>query len=61
MIESYLDAAIRQAQERAKFLKAKIPRPVKAAELVALQRLCDTRIDDIMETGANHGQQYFFN
>lgn len=48
MIEPYLDAAIRQARERAKLLKAKIPQPVKAAELVALQRLCETRIDGII-------------
>ncbi len=48
MIERYLDAAIRQTQERATLLKAKIPQPVKAMELVALQRLCEARIDDII-------------
>lgn len=48
MIEPYLDAAIRQARERAKLLKTKIPRPARAAELVALQRLCETRIDSII-------------
>lgn len=48
MIEHYLEAAIRQAQERAKLLKAKMPQPVKAAEFVALQQLCDSRIDDII-------------
>jgi hypothetical protein len=48
MIEDYLETAIRQAQERAKLLKAKIPQPVKAAEFVALQQLCESRIDDII-------------
>jgi hypothetical protein len=48
MIESYLDSAIRQTRERAKLLKGKIPHPVKAAELVALQRLCEDRIDSII-------------
>lgn len=48
MIEVYLDAAIRQARERARLLQAKIPRPVPAAELIALQRLCEDRLDDII-------------
>ncbi|MBI4583218.1 MAG: hypothetical protein HY717_04265 [Planctomycetes bacterium] len=48
MIEVYLDAAIRQARERAKLLKKKIPQPVKAVELVALQTLCEARIDGII-------------
>lgn len=48
MIESYLDSAIRQTRDRAKLLKGKIPHPVKAAELVALQRLCEDRIDVII-------------
>ena len=48
MIKPYLDAAIRQARERAKLLKVKIPQPVRATELVALQRLCETRIDGII-------------
>jgi hypothetical protein len=48
MIESYFDAAIRQTRERAKLLKGKIPQPVKAPELVSLQRLCETRIDSII-------------
>ncbi len=49
MIEQYLEAAIRQAQERAKLLKVKMPQPMKAAEFVALQQLCDSRIDDIID------------
>ncbi|CAI82366.1 hypothetical protein [Dehalococcoides mccartyi] len=48
MIETYLEAAIRQAQERAKLLKAKMPQPVKATEFIALQQLCDNRIDEII-------------
>ena len=48
MIEPYLEAAIRQARERAKLLKSKMPQPVKAAEFVALQQLCENRIDDII-------------
>ena len=49
MIEPYWDAAIQQGRERARLLKAKIPHPVKAAELVALQQLCESRIDDIID------------
>lgn len=48
MIGPYLTAAIGQARERARVLKAKIPRPVRAAELVALQRLCEDRIDAVI-------------
>lgn len=48
MIASYLDAAIRQARERAKLLKTKIPRPVKAPELIPLQRLCENSLDIII-------------
>jgi hypothetical protein len=48
MIEHYLEAAIRQAQERAKLLKVKMPQPVRAPEFVALQQLCDNKIDDII-------------
>lgn len=48
MIEPYLDAAIRQARERARHLKGKIPQPVKSAEFVALQQLCESRLDSII-------------
>jgi hypothetical protein len=48
MIEAYLGSAIRQTRERAKLLKGKIPHPVKAAELISLQRLCEDRIDVII-------------
>jgi hypothetical protein len=48
MIEQYLEAAIRQAQERAKVLKGKIPNPVRAPELISLQRLCEERIDSLI-------------
>lgn len=48
MIESYLEAAISQARERAKLLKGKIPKPVKATELIALQQLCEAHIDGVI-------------
>lgn len=48
MIEQYLDTVIHQGQERAKLLKVKMPRPMKAAEFVALQQLCENRIDEII-------------
>jgi hypothetical protein len=48
MIEPYLEVAIRQAQERAKLLKTKMPQPLRATELVALQQLCENRIDEII-------------
>ena len=48
MIEPYLEVAIRQAQERAKLLKTKMPQPLRATEFVALQQLCENRIDDII-------------
>lgn len=46
MIESYLNAAIRQAQERAKVLKGKISQPVEYRELIALRQTCEDRIDE---------------
>jgi hypothetical protein len=48
MIEPYLEAAIRQAKERAKLLKAKMPHPLISMEFVALQQLCENRIDEII-------------
>lgn len=45
MIEPYINAAIRQAQERAKILKGKISQPLQASELIALHRTCQDRID----------------
>jgi hypothetical protein len=47
MIEPYLDAAIRQAKERARLLKTKIPSP-RSAELIGLQRLCETQLDGVI-------------
>jgi hypothetical protein len=48
MIKPYLDTSIHQARERARLLKTKIPQPVKAAELVALQQLCENLLDSII-------------
>jgi hypothetical protein len=48
MISVYLDNTIRQAQERAKILKTKIPTPVPSMEYIALQRLCEDGIDYII-------------
>lgn len=45
MIEHYLDAAIKQEQERAKILKGKISQPLPAIELNALHQTCQDRID----------------
>lgn len=45
MIEPYVNAAIRQAQERAKILKGKISQTLQAPELVALHQTCQDRID----------------
>ncbi len=47
MIEPYLDAAIRQAKERARLLKTKIPSP-RSPELIGLQRLCETQLDAVI-------------
>lgn len=45
MIEPYINAAIRQAQERAKILKGKISQTLRAPELIALHQTCQDRID----------------
>src|SRR2546422_5374844 len=46
VIEAYLSASIRQAQERARILKGKMSRALPAAEFSALRQLCEDRIDD---------------
>lgn len=48
MITDYFDAAIRQAKERARVLKGKIPNPVQTAELIGLQRICESKLDDVI-------------
>jgi hypothetical protein len=48
MINTYLDGAIKLARQRAKVLKGKIPNPAPIAEFAALQRICEQRIDDII-------------
>ncbi len=48
MIKPYLNAAIRQAEERSKILKGKITKPLQAPELVALHQTCHNRIDRII-------------
>ncbi len=48
MITDYFDATIRQARERARVLKGKIPNPVQTPELVGLQRMCESRLDDVI-------------
>jgi len=48
MIDAYFEAAIQQARERARILKTKMPRPVPHVDLLALQRLCDERLDQII-------------
>lgn len=45
MIDSYLNAAIRQAEERARVLKGKISQTLQAPELIALHQTCQDRID----------------
>lgn len=45
MIEDYLNAAIKQGQERAKILKGKISQPPFPIELNALHQICEDRID----------------
>lgn len=47
MIGPYIDAAIRQAKERARLLKTKIPSP-RSAELIGLQRLCEAQLDVVI-------------
>ena len=49
MIEGYIDAAIRQAQERARILKAKISYSPQVNEFVALRQTCDNLIDGLID------------
>jgi len=48
MIARYLACAIKQARERARILKGKIPNPAPIAELTGLQRTCEQRLDAII-------------
>lgn len=48
MIADYFDATIRQARERARVLKGKIPNPVQSPELGGLQRTCESMLDNVM-------------
>ncbi len=48
MIDFYFEAAIQQTRERARVLKTKIPRPIHHPEQLALQRLCDERLSEII-------------
>lgn len=50
MIVEYLDSAIRQARERARVLKGKIPNPAPIAELAGLQRTCEQHLDNLIGT-----------
>lgn len=50
MIPAYLAPALLQARERARILKAKVPTPVSAPELIPLQRLCEERLDGVIRT-----------
>jgi hypothetical protein len=49
MIDEYLEGAITQARERARTLKAKIPGPVPAPEFAGLHKVCEERIDRLIE------------
>ncbi len=49
MIEEYIDAAIRQAQERARILKAKISYSSQVNEFIALRQTCDNFIDGLID------------
>ncbi len=49
MIEGYIDAAICQAQERARILKAKISYSSQINEFVALRQICDKYIDGLID------------
>ena len=49
MIEGYIDAAIRQAQERARILKAKISYSSQVNEFIALRQTCDNFIDGLID------------
>jgi len=50
MIEHYLNAAIKQEQERAKILKGKISHTLPAIELNALHQTCQDRIDTTIDS-----------
>ena len=49
MIAQYLHTAIRQAQERARTLKAKISYSPKVTEFLALRQACENLIDVLIE------------
>ena len=49
MIEGYIDAAIRQSQERARILKAKISYSPQVNEFVALRQTCENLIDVLID------------
>ena len=49
MIEGYIDSAIRQAQERARILKAKISNSSQVNEFVALRQTCENLIDGLID------------
>ena len=49
MIEGYIDSAIRQAQERARILKAKISSSSQVNEFVALRQACENLIDGLID------------
>ncbi len=49
MIEEYIDAAICQAQERARILKAKISDSSQINEFAALRQTCDKYIDGLID------------
>ena len=49
MIEGYIDAAIRQAQERARILKGKISYSSQVNEFIALRQTCDNFIDGLID------------
>ena len=50
VIEPYLSAAIRQAQERARILKGKMSQTLQAPEFTALRQTCDDRIDETVNS-----------
>lgn len=48
MIFSYYKAVLAQARERTKILKAKVSRPVKEPDLLALRQRCESHLDVIL-------------
>jgi len=48
MIDTYLDATIAQARDRAKVLKGKVQTPLLSSEHGALQSRCENRLDEII-------------